>query len=106
MSIICCAPARFAGAGCPVVGSGTSPKCTAAVCASERTNAANDRLCDSSSISVKTRMVAYGAEMTEMTIGARFERLVEIMRVLRAPDGCPWDREQTLASLRPFVLEE
>ena len=28
------------------------------------------------------------------------------MRALRAPDGCPWDREQTLASLRPFVLEE
>ena len=28
------------------------------------------------------------------------------MRRLRAPDGCPWDREQTPASLRPFVLEE
>ena len=28
------------------------------------------------------------------------------MRALRAPDGCPWDREQTLASLRPFLLEE
>ena len=28
------------------------------------------------------------------------------MRTLRSPDGCPWDREQTLASLRPFVLEE
>lgn len=28
------------------------------------------------------------------------------MRILRSPDGCPWDREQTLASLRPFVLEE
>src|SRR5512134_537641 len=40
------------------------------------------------------------------TAGARFDRLVEIMRVLRAPDGCPWDREQTHASLRPFVLEE
>jgi MazG family protein len=40
------------------------------------------------------------------TAGARFDRLVEIMRRLRAPDGCPWDREQTLASLRPFVLEE
>ena len=40
------------------------------------------------------------------TAGARFDRLVEIMRTLRAPDGCPWDREQTLASLRPFVLEE
>jgi MazG family protein len=38
--------------------------------------------------------------------GARFDRLVDIMRALRAPDGCPWDREQTLASLRPFVLEE
>src|ERR687890_2880209 len=40
------------------------------------------------------------------TVGAKFEQLVEIMRVLRAPDGCPWDREQTHASLRPFVLEE
>ncbi len=38
--------------------------------------------------------------------GERFERLVEIMRTLRAPGGCPWDREQTLTSLRPFVLEE
>ena len=40
------------------------------------------------------------------TAGARFDRLIGIMRALRAPDGCPWDREQTLASLRPFVLEE
>jgi MazG family protein len=40
------------------------------------------------------------------TAGARFDRLVDIMRALRAPDGCPWDREQTLGSLRPFVLEE
>jgi MazG family protein len=37
---------------------------------------------------------------------AQFTRLVEIMRTLRAPGGCPWDREQTLGSLRPFVLEE
>ena len=46
--------------------------------------------------------------MTTVTqsVGSRFERLVEIMRRLRAPDGCPWDREQTPASLRPFVLEE
>src|SRR5918999_4664402 len=40
------------------------------------------------------------------TAGAKFDNLVDIMRALRAPDGCPWDREQTLASLRPFVLEE
>ena len=45
------------------------------------------------------------AAMAEQT-GARFERLVGIMRTLRGPNGCPWDREQTLASLRPFVLEE
>ena len=38
--------------------------------------------------------------------GDAFQRLVDIMRRLRGPDGCPWDREQTLATLRPFVLEE
>jgi MazG family protein len=38
--------------------------------------------------------------------GQALERLIAIMRALRAPDGCPWDREQTTASLRPFVLEE
>src|ERR1044071_8059316 len=40
------------------------------------------------------------------SVGDKFEQLIEIMRTLRAPGGCPWDREQTLASLRPFVLEE
>ena len=40
------------------------------------------------------------------TAGAKLERLLDIMRALRAPDGCPWDREQTHASLRPYVLEE
>jgi MazG family protein len=34
------------------------------------------------------------------------DRLVEIMATLRGPDGCPWDREQTIDSLKPFVLEE
>ena len=38
--------------------------------------------------------------------GQKLERLLEIMRTLRSPEGCPWDREQTIASLRPFVLEE
>jgi MazG family protein len=33
-------------------------------------------------------------------------RLVEIVARLRGPDGCPWDREQTIDSLKPFVLEE
>lgn len=39
-------------------------------------------------------------------IGEKFERLVEIMARLRAPDGCPWDREQTLDSIKPYTLEE
>jgi|SRR5579871_6127308 len=37
---------------------------------------------------------------------AEFVRLVEIMATLRGPDGCPWDREQTIDTLKPFVLEE
>ena len=35
-----------------------------------------------------------------------FSRLVDIMARLRRPDGCPWDREQTIDTLKPFVLEE
>ena len=35
-----------------------------------------------------------------------FDRLVGIMATLRGPDGCPWDREQTIDTLKPFVLEE
>lgn len=34
------------------------------------------------------------------------ERLLEVMKRLRAPEGCPWDRAQTHASLRPYLLEE
>lgn len=40
------------------------------------------------------------------TAGARLDDLVRIMATLRGPDGCPWDRVQTLATLRPFLLEE
>lgn len=35
-----------------------------------------------------------------------FKDLVEITRRLRAPDGCPWDKEQTIESLKPYVIEE
>jgi len=40
------------------------------------------------------------------TAAAEFSRLVEIVARLRAPGGCPWDREQTIDSLKSFVLEE
>lgn len=36
----------------------------------------------------------------------QFVRLIEIVAALRAPDGCPWDREQTIDTLRKYVLEE
>jgi MazG family protein len=44
--------------------------------------------------------------VTDRSREARFERLVEIMATLRGPEGCPWDREQDLDSLRPMLIEE
>jgi len=41
-----------------------------------------------------------------LTTGERFERAVGIMERLRAPGGCPWDREQTFDSIKPYTLEE
>jgi len=38
--------------------------------------------------------------------GASLARLVAVMDALLAPDGCPWDREQTLETLKPFLVEE
>ncbi len=38
--------------------------------------------------------------------GSAMVRLVEVMDRLLAPGGCPWDREQTLETLRPFLVEE
>jgi tetrapyrrole methylase family protein / MazG family protein len=37
---------------------------------------------------------------------AAFARLLEVCRRLRGPDGCPWDREQTLATMTPYLTEE
>jgi MazG family protein len=41
-----------------------------------------------------------------MTAGDKFEKLVSIMARLRAPDGCPWDREQNFDTIKPYLLEE
>lgn len=40
------------------------------------------------------------------TTGAAFRRLCEVVARLRAPDGCPWDRQQTLETIKPYTLEE
>lgn len=44
--------------------------------------------------------------MTHAEDGSSLPRLVGIMRTLLGPGGCPWDREQTLKSLRSYVIEE
>jgi MazG family protein len=41
-----------------------------------------------------------------LTAGQWFEKLAAVQERLRAPDGCPWDREQTHASLRTYLIEE
>jgi len=40
------------------------------------------------------------------TPGEKFQKLVEIMARLRGPGGCPWDREQTFDTIKPFLMEE
>src|SRR5262245_32719456 len=40
------------------------------------------------------------------TLQPGFQRLVEVIAKLRSPEGCPWDRVQTLETIKPFTLEE
>ena len=42
----------------------------------------------------------------KLPAGPGFARLVELMAQLRAPGGCPWDREQTFDTIKPYLLEE
>lgn len=46
------------------------------------------------------------AKTPRLTAGQWFEKLAAVQARLRAPDGCPWDREQTHASLRTYLIEE
>jgi MazG family protein len=43
---------------------------------------------------------------TSDSAGPKFQRLVEIMARLRAPNGCPWDLDQDFDSIKPYTLEE
>jgi len=43
---------------------------------------------------------------SKLPAGIGFARLIEIMDRLRSPGGCPWDREQTLETIKPYLLEE
>jgi tetrapyrrole methylase family protein/MazG family protein len=48
--------------------------------------------------------LGYGFQV--MSSAEAFAELVRIMERLRGPDGCPWDREQTHASIKPYLIEE
>jgi nucleoside triphosphate diphosphatase len=55
-------------------------------------------------LNLPSAVIYIGCRMS--STGERFERAVNIMARLRAPGGCPWDREQTFDSIKPYTLEE
>ena len=52
------------------------------------------------------RPIAPGTPPDAQRLGPAFRELCEVVARLRSPTGCPWDREQTLATIKPFTLEE
>src|SRR6266478_9999815 len=54
----------------------------------------------------KLRRNGNPAKQKQLTPGQWFEKLVAVQARLRAPNGCPWDREQTHQSLRTYLIEE
>src|SRR6202790_2111413 len=55
------------------------------------------------------RVFVYSNQMTgssNTSAGEKFQLLVDLMARLRAPGGCPWDREQTFDTIKPYLLEE
>src|SRR6266851_378331 len=54
----------------------------------------------------KLRRIGKPAKQKRLTPGQWFEKLVAVQARLRAPNGCPWDREQTHSSLRTYLIEE
>jgi MazG family protein len=52
------------------------------------------------------RRKIHAAVQKQLTPGEWFEKLVAVQARLRAPGGCPWDREQTHRSLRTYLIEE
>src|SRR5207253_11091200 len=54
----------------------------------------------------KPRRNGKPVKQKHLTPGQWFEKLVDVQARLRAPNGCPWDREQTHQSLRTYLIEE
>lgn len=56
--------------------------------------------------SASQRLPEPGTPPDHSKLGPAFRELCDVIAKLRSPSGCPWDREQTLASIKPFTLEE
>src|ERR1700736_1300080 len=54
----------------------------------------------------RPRPTSKPANPAQRTPGEWFDNLVAVQAKLRAPNGCPWDREQTHESLRTYLIEE
>ena len=61
---------------------------------------------DKNSVLVRRGENVNPADEESAKAAAAFCRLFELIRILRAPDGCPWDREQTPLSMRRDLVEE
>jgi len=60
----------------------------------------------SDNVPAVARTIAPGTPPDDRRLGPAFRELCEVIAKLRSPSGCPWDREQTLATIKPFTLEE
>ena len=61
---------------------------------------------DSTNAADLAQPIAPGTPPDAERLGPAFRELCEVVARLRSPTGCPWDREQTLATIKPFTLEE
>ncbi len=58
------------------------------------------------SVFVKANQFPLPDEEIDVSGNTQIERLINIVSYLRSPDGCPWDREQTPASIKKHIIEE
>jgi MazG family protein len=98
---------RRSSAGVPLAVAGACPELAEGASRprpeSRDARAASISAC-SRSLPPDSTLIYIGSRMS--STGERFERAVAIMERLRAPGGCPWDREQTFDSIKPYTLEE
>ncbi|MHA6252897.1 bifunctional methyltransferase/pyrophosphohydrolase YabN [Oceanobacillus sp. CAU 1775] len=58
------------------------------------------------SVEINNLTSVYVPPIAHELLDHKFSRIVEVIQILRSPEGCPWDRKQTHASLREHVIEE